>query len=185
MPGAVYLESDDVTLRTIEEEDLRFLRDTLNDPAVRRYLGSRGPYNLAQEEAFFENVVSEDDDLNLLICTDGNAAGTIGLHPLDPTEGSSEIGIFLAEDYWDQGLGSEASRLVTDYAFRERAHHRVTARVIEGNAASRALWESLGFRHEATMREAAFRDGEYVDVYWYAVLAEEWLDGADTGRQKP
>ena len=174
MPGGVYLESDDITLRTIEEADIPFLRDTVNDPAVRRYLGSRGPYNLAQEEAFFENVVSEDDDLNLLVCADGDPAGTIGLHPLNPVDGSSEIGILLAEEYWGQGLGTAASRLVTDHAFRERAHHRVTARVIEGNAASRALWESLGFRHEATMREAAFRDGAYVDIHLYAVLKREW-----------
>jgi RimJ/RimL family protein N-acetyltransferase len=177
MSGAVYLASDDVTLRTIEEGDLPFLRDTINDPAVRRYLGSRGPYNLAQEEAFFENVVSADDDLNLLVCAGGEPAGTIGLHPLNPVEGSSEIGIFLSEEYWGRGLGTEASHLVTDYAFRERAHHRVTARVIEGNAASRALWETLGFRQEATMRDAAFRDGEYVDTYLYAVLREEWLSG--------
>lgn len=177
MPGAVYLASDDVTLRTIEEEDLPFLRDTINDPVVRRYLARQGPYNLAQEEAFFENVVSADDDLNLLVCAGDEPAGTIGLHPLNPVEGSSEIGIFLAEEYWGRGLGTEASQLVTDYAFRERAHHRVTARVIEGNAASRGLWETLGFRQEATMRDAAFRDGEYVDVYWYAILQEEWLSG--------
>lgn len=177
MPGAVYLESDDVTLRTIEKEDLPFLRNTINDPAVRRYLGSRGPYNLAQEQEYFENIASEDDELNLLVCADGDPAGTIGLHPLNPAEGSSEIGLFLAEEHWGQGLGTEASRLVTDHAFLERAHHRVMARVIEGNAASRALWESLGFRHEATMQEAAFHMGEHVDVYWYAVLAREWLDG--------
>jgi len=175
MPGAVYLESEAVSLRTIEEEDLPFLRDTVNDPAVRRYLGARGPFNMEQERAFFENVVSDEEDLNLLVCTDGEAAGTVGLHPLDPVEGSSEIGIFLAEAFWGQGLGTEAARLVTDYAFRERDHHRVTARVIEGNEASRRLWETLGFRQEATMREAAFHDGSHVDVHWYAILDREWL----------
>jgi RimJ/RimL family protein N-acetyltransferase len=177
MPGAVYLESDHVTLRTIEEEDLPFLRDTINDPAVRRYLGSRGPYNLAQEEAFFENAVTDEDTLNLLVCRDGDPAGTVGLQTLTSSDGTSEIGIFLAEAFWGEGVGTEAARLVTDHAFRERGRHRVEARVIEGNEASRRLFEALGYRHEATMREAAFRDGAYVDMHWYAVLAEEWLDG--------
>jgi len=177
MPGAVYLESEAVSLRTIEEADLEFLRDTVNDPAVRYYLGARGPYNMEQEREFFENVISDDEDLNLLVCADGEPAGTVGLHPLDPTHGSGEIGIFLAEDYWGRGLGTEAARLVTDYAFRERGHHRVTARVIQGNQASTRVWEKLGFRHEATMREAAFRDGEYVDVRWYAILEREWPPG--------
>jgi RimJ/RimL family protein N-acetyltransferase len=175
MPGATYLASEDVTLRTIEEEDLPFLRDTINDPAVRRYLARRGPYNLAQERGFFEEVVADEDTLNLLVCTDGEPAGTVGLQTLTSPDGSSEVGLFLAEEFWGVGLGTAAVRLVTDHAFRERGRHRVEARVLEGNEASRALFESVGYRHEATMREAAFRDGEHVDLHWYAVLAEEWF----------
>jgi len=177
MPGAVYLESNDVTLRTIEEEDLPFLRDAINDPAVRRYLVRRGPYNMTQERAYFEEVVADKGTLNLLVCRDGEPAGTVGLQTLSSPDGSSEIGLFLAEEYWEEGLGTEAARLVTDHAFRERGRHRVEARVLEGNEASMALFESLGYRHEGTMREAAFRDGEHVDLHWYAMLAEKWLDG--------
>lgn len=176
MPGALYLESDDVTLRTIEEEDLPFLRDTINDPAVRRYLARRGPYNMTQERAFFEEVIADDETLNLLVCRDGEPAGTVGLQTLSSPDGSSEIGLFLAEAFWGERVGTAAARLVTDHAFRERGRHRVVARVIEGNEASRRLWETLGFRHEATMREAAFRDGAYVDMHRYAVLEGEWLD---------
>lgn len=174
MPGAVYLDGDDVTLRTIEEEDLAFLRDTINAPRVREYLGTRPPINLAQEREFFETAIADDENLNLLVCEGADPAGTIGLHPLNPPDGSSEIGIFLAEEYWGRGLGTEAARLLTAHAFDEWRHHRVSARVIEGNEASRRLWETLGFRHEATFREATYRDGSYVDVYWYAVLADEW-----------
>jgi RimJ/RimL family protein N-acetyltransferase len=175
MPGALYLDSDDVTLRTIEEEDLHFLRDTINDPAVRRYLARQGPYNMTQERAFFEEVIADDETLNLLVCRDGERAGTVGLRTLSSTDGSSEIGLFLAEAFWGEGVGTAAARLVTDHAFRERGRHRVVARVIEGNEGSRALFETLGYRHEATMREAAFHDGEYVDMHWYAILQEEWL----------
>jgi len=177
MPGAVYLASDDVTLRTIEEEDLPFLRDAINDPAVRRHRARRGPYNMAQERAYFEEVGADEETLNLLVCRNDEPAGTVGLQTLTSPDGSSEIGLFLAEEYWGEGIGTEAARLVTDHAFRERGRHRVEARVLEGNEASRRLWETLGYRHEATMREAAFRDGEHVDLHWYAVLAEEWLDG--------
>ena len=46
--------------------------------------------------------------------------------------------------------------------------------MIEGNAASAAIWEKLGFRHEATFRESAFHEGEHVDQHLYAVLADEW-----------
>jgi RimJ/RimL family protein N-acetyltransferase len=181
MPGAVYLEGEGVLLRTIEEEDLPFLRDAVNDPAVRRHLPNRLPLNLEGEREFYEDVIVGDDDtLNLLIWqaggdeSDEQRAGTIGVHGLGSVDGTSEIGLFLEPDAWGHGLGTEASRLVTDWAFRERGRHRVIARVTAGNEASAAIWEKLGYRHEATFREAGFQDGEYVDEHLYAVLEDEW-----------
>ena len=179
MSGAAYLEGDGVVLRTIEEDDLPFLRDAINDPRVRRYLPSRPPLNLDGEREFYEEViVGDDDSLNLLICAvddDGERrVGTIGVHGLGLVDGSCEIGLFLAPDAWGEGLGTEASRLVTEWAFNERGRHRVIARVTEGTAGSRAIWEKLGFRHEATFREAVFHDGDYVDQHLYAVLEDEW-----------
>ncbi|MDZ7700930.1 MAG: GNAT family protein [Halobacteriales archaeon] len=179
MSGAVYLEGDDVVLRTIEEDDLPFLRDAINDPDVRRYLPSRLPLNLDGEREFYEEVVVGDDEsLNLLIWTDDGdgerRAGTIGVHGLGLVDGSCEIGLFLVPDAWGEGIGTEASRLVTEWAFDDRGRHRVTARVTEGNVGSQAIWEKLGFRHEATFREAVFHEGEYVDQHLYAVLADEW-----------
>jgi len=186
MPGAVYLEGDDVVLRTIEEDDLRFLRDAINDPRVRRYLPSRLPLNLDGERQFYEDVVNDENTLNLLIWQRGadtesgeRRAGTIGLHGLGSVDGSSELGLFLVPAAWGEGLGTEAARLVTDWAFREWGRHRVMARVSEGNDASTAVWEKLGFRREATFREADFRDGEYVDQHVFAVLADEWRSDAD------
>ncbi|MFB6361134.1 MAG: GNAT family N-acetyltransferase [Halobacteriales archaeon] len=186
MPGAVYLEGEGLVLRTIEEDDLEFLRDTINDPAVRRHLPNRLPLNLEGEREFYEDVIVGDDDtLNLLIWqaadgeSDGRRAGTIGVHGLGSIDGTSEIGLFLEPGSWGRGLGTEASRLVTDWAFREQGRHRVIARVTESNDASAAIWEKLGYRHEATLREAGFQDGEYVDEHLYAVLEDEWRGAPD------
>lgn len=183
MPGAVYLEGDDVVLRTIEEDDLPFLRDAINHPEVRRYLPNRPPLNLDGEREFYENVVVGDESsVNLLVWQrdvegEERRAGTIGLHGVDSVDGSAEIGLFLVPDAWGQGVGTAAARLVVDWAFNERRLHRVVAHVIDGNEASARIWEKLGFRHEATYAEAVFHDGRYVDQHLYAVLEDEWRAG--------
>ena len=156
MPGAVYLEAEAVTLNTIEEEDLPFLRDTIDDPAVRAGLLYRPPLNLEQEREYFETVVCDDGSVNLLVCVDGEPAGTIGLEDVDEVAGTAEIGLFLDEAHWGQGVGTEAARLLTDFALRERRLHRVYARVRTDDEASARIWEKLGYRHEATHREAVF-----------------------------
>ena len=178
MPGPVFIDGDRVELRTVEEEDLDFLQELINDPAIRRSLVNRSPVNGQQEQEWFEESASaeDNDDVDLLICRDGDAVGSVGLHGHDPLGVSCEIGIFLAEEHWSEGYGTAASRLVTDYAFRELRYHRVMARVFEDNVGSTRIWEKLGFRHEGTFEESEFVDGEYVDVDVYAVLEDEWFD---------
>lgn len=174
MPGAVYLEGDVVQLTTIEESDLPFLRDIVNDPAVRAGMLFTPPMNLEQEREYYEDVICDDGSVTLLVCVDGEPAGTIGLGAIDDVNGSAEIGLFLAEGFWGEGHGTEAARLLTDFAFEERRLHRVLARVRADNEASLRVWEKLGYRHEATHREAAFHRGAHADVEVYAVLASEW-----------
>jgi [ribosomal protein S5]-alanine N-acetyltransferase len=45
MPGPAFIEGDRVALRTIEEEDIEFLQDGVNDPEVWKAIGNATPYN--------------------------------------------------------------------------------------------------------------------------------------------
>ena len=176
MSGSVFLRGDDVTLRTIEETDVEFLRDGVNDPEVRAGLVTAKPFNGRQEEAYFEEQVSDDETVNLLVCADGEPVGTVGLSDIDHHDGNCEIGIWLASEFHGRGYGTEASRLLTDYAFWELRMHRVLARVLAPNEASARIWEKLDFREEGVHREEAFKDGEYVDMRYFAVLEDEWTE---------
>ncbi|MFT4947255.1 MAG: ribosomal-protein-alanine N-acetyltransferase, partial [Natronomonas sp.] len=118
--------------------------------------------------------VSEDGSVQLLVCVEGDPVGTVGLQFDDGAVRSAELGYWIAPDHHGEGYGTEAAALLTGYGFEERGCHRITARVFEFNDASQALLERLGFREEGRQREAHFADGEYRDVRWYGMLAEEW-----------
>ena len=60
MPGPAFLVGETVSLRTVEEEDVEFLRDAVNDPEVWRTTLMVEPKNAEQEREFFEEVVCED-----------------------------------------------------------------------------------------------------------------------------
>ena len=174
MPGPVFRDGESVELRTIEEEDLDFLQEGVNDPSVWRSIGALTPTNGPQEREFFENVVCDDDSVNLLVAVDGAPAGTVGLTPRDAEPDGAELGYWLDGEYRGHGYGCEAAALLTNYGFQQQGYHRISARVFAFNDASQGLLESLGFIHEGTHRDAAFVDGEYWDVYWYSVLEDEW-----------
>lgn len=175
MPGPVFLHGERVDLCVVSEDDLDFLARTVNSPAVWRMIGSRTPHTQKQEEEWYEEYVSdEDSSVNFVIVVDDTPIGSLGLHGIDDVNGSTEIGIFLAEEYWGDGYGTEAARLATDYAFAQHRRHRVVARVFEFNDASANVWEKLGFELEGTHRDEMFVDGEYHDVRYYGVLEDEW-----------
>lgn len=174
MPGAVFLRGDLVALRTIESEDVEFMRDCINDPDVREGLTTDRPINAEQEREFFEEQVSSEEGVNLAICADGEIAGLINLHGVQQSAGHAEIGLWLAPEFHGHGYGTKASRLLTEHAFDELRLHRVQARVLATNEASARIWEKLGFEEEGRHRDEEFKNGEYVDMRYFGVLEDEW-----------
>lgn len=173
MPGPVFLEGDDIALRTIERDDLAFAQQTLNDPDVRSGLGLTAPQTMDNEEEWYENAVVDGDDVHLLVCAEGDPVGVVGLNDVNGTFGNAELGYWIAPEYHGNGYATEASRLLVDYGFAERRLHKVYANAFGFNEASQRVLEKIGFEREGVHREQAFVGGEYVDVYRYGLLADE------------
>lgn len=173
MPGAVFLQNDTVELRTVEEVDLEFVRDNVNDPDVWRTLGMDRPNNMKDEERWLERISEEDDDVHLLMADDGEAVGSIGLH-VNQGWGVGEFGYWVAADHWGNGYCSAAVRLMSEYAFDHLRLHKVAAGVYDHNPGSATVLEKVGFEREGVHREEAFVDGEYHDVLRYGLLESEF-----------
>ena len=176
MPGPVFIPGDTVDLHTIEEADLDFLQRGRNDPQVWRAIGRAVPANGPQERRFFEEVVSADGSVQLLVCADGEPVGTVGLDDTDDRSDAAELGYWVAPDHHRQGYGTAAAELLVGYVFDQLGLHRVEARVFEFNDASQTLLEGVGFTQEGVHREVAFIDGEYQDACWYGLLEDEWRE---------
>ena len=171
MPGPTFLGGERVELRTVEEEDLEFTRDVINDPRVWRTLGTARPHNGADQEEWFESL-ADDGSETFLVCRDGDPVGVIGLDQ-NETWGLGELGYWIAPDRWGEGYCTDAVRTVARYAFEERRLHKVAAEAYEHNEGSLRVLEKVGFEREGVRREEAFVGGEYRDVHRYGLLAGE------------
>lgn len=177
MPGEVFLRGEDVTLRTIEDEDFDFLRKTLTDPEVRTLLRITRPMHAVTEGGCLEGQISSDRAVTLLICADEDPKGFITLKDIDQRVGSGELGICVASEFHGQGFGTEATRLLTRYAFEELRLHRLVARTFANNDVSRRVLEKLGFQEEGVHRDEMFTEGEHFDMRYFSMLSDEWAGG--------
>lgn len=172
MPGAVFINGENVNLRTIEEEDLKFLRDNYNNPEILPNLTWEGPRNLEQKRELFEQDISSNERIDLLITRDEDAVGWILL--IEKDEGVAEIGISIDPEFQRNGYGTEASELIIDYAFNQLRYEKIFVRVYESNKASQRVWDKLGFVKEGELRRQIFKNGDFEDAYIYGLLKEEW-----------
>jgi diamine N-acetyltransferase len=172
---------DRLRLRAAEKSDLATFVCWLNDPEVRQYLFINIPLSLAEEEQWYENMHKTPQAEHVLVIeiktNEGwKAIGNTSFMDVDCRNRLGEVGIFIGEkEYWNQGYGSEAMRVMLKHGFETLNLNRIWLRVYEQNLRGIRAYEKVGFQHEGRLRQAVFLNGRYYDVLLMSVLQNEWL----------
>ncbi|MBE1555881.1 GNAT family N-acetyltransferase [Sporosarcina limicola] len=87
---------------------------------------------------------------------------------------SGFVGYSIDEREIGRGLGTEAVRLVTKFAFEKVALHRVEAYVSPRNIGSIKVLEKSGYCQEGLLRRLLYINGIWEDHYMYAVVEDEF-----------
>jgi len=83
---------------------------------------------------------------------------------------SCEIGYWVAEPFWGNGIATTALNLLTDYAFTTLEKERVYTGVFDYNLASQKVLEKCGYKKEGVFKNALIKDGKLYDEVRYARL---------------
>ncbi|WP_219835566.1 GNAT family N-acetyltransferase [Paenibacillus sp. R14(2021)] len=105
----------------------------------------------------------------------GRLIGRTGLFSLDAAHEKAEIGYALSSQYWNQGIVTEASRLIIHYGLREAGLNRIEARCNANNAGSCRVLEKLGMTYEGILRKQLKIKGVFVDQRMYGILGSDLL----------
>ena len=167
-----------VILRAIEEEDLEFLKDLLNNPKTSAtVVGTSFPVSSTHQKHWYDRIVDDDSTLRLIIETkkDG-VVGTVVMGDFDwVSRVSHSTGIKLdVEKVTESGIALDAMITLFDYGFHELNLNRIEGSVLTDNKQAIAMTKLLGYTIEGTLRQAVFRNGQYHDVYMLGMLKDEF-----------
>jgi RimJ/RimL family protein N-acetyltransferase len=110
-----------------------------------------------------------------VIQVDDSVVGVVFLHSINEPDRRARFAIGLfSPQFMGLGLGSEATRLVLQYAFTDMGLHRVDLRVLEFNETARRAYERCGFVLEGRERESCWLGGRWYDDLLMGVLAQEF-----------
>lgn len=112
----------------------------------------------------------------------GTAIGNASLYEIDLHQRQCSFGMRFAAEARGHGFGTEALRLLCDYAFRIRGLHRMQCYTLARNGPMIAVATRVGFREEVRQREATWSDGQWADTLVFGLLAEEWKGLSDAAR---
>jgi len=162
-------------LRAWQESDAKSLAHFANNQKIANNLTNKfpHPYSLENAKAFIQMAMSYKPTQIFTIDIDGIAVGGIGVHDHDDVYVKNmELGYWLAEPYWGNGIITEAIRQIVSYAFETFDITRIYARPYGPNQASQRVLEKAGFTLEARLEKTFFKNGDFLDELIYAVRRE-------------
>ena len=162
-----------ITLREFRNDDRDALIELANNVNIANNLrdGFPHPYTIEAASKFLSDAQSANPATRLCIEKDGIYVGNIGLHPdSDIYRMNAEIGYFIGERYWGQGIASQAVKMMVLYGFEQLKLHRIEAGVFSHNIASTKVLENAGFSFEGKLKDAVFKNGKFYDELLYGIV---------------
>ena len=166
----------DYVIRSYEPDDVEALLKYADNEAIARQLLDHFPHPYTEEAAheWLRAAREQNPEVSFAIANPDELIGSIGLLLReDVFRRTAEVGYWLGEPFWGRGIATRALETFSHWAFREFDFARLQARVYEGNPASRRVLEKAGFALEGRLRNAATKHGRLLDLYLYALLADE------------
>lgn len=151
-----------------------------NDPAVQRTTYHPQVVSIEALEADFDSYIRSDKNQPFTIYELSETSahrpiGAAGLKDVDFRNRTAEFAILIGEsDARGRGYGTEATRLVLDYAFTVLSLRNVMLNVYANNPAGVRAYEKAGFREFGRRTAAIEVAGECLDVIYMEALARDF-----------
>lgn len=173
------LETPRLLLRPMRVSDAADMFEYAKSPDVTRYLLWAPHADIGYTKRFLAYIerryrIGMHYEWAVVLKETGRMIGTCGFAAIDPNHNCGELGYVLAPAQHGKGLMTEAALRVLRFGFEELELHRIEARYMEGNDASRRLMERIGMRFEGIKRDSMLVKGAYRNIGTCAILAHEF-----------
>ncbi|MDR2183792.1 MAG: GNAT family N-acetyltransferase [Clostridiales bacterium] len=169
------LETGRMILRGFAESDLADLHEIFGDPVVMEH--TEPPYDLEKTRGFLSDFcVAKRAAFAAVLKKSGKVIGYVLFREYDAPE-IYQIGWIFNKDYWGRGYAFEICAALIAHAFEEMKLHKICAHATDA-VKSVGMMKKLGMTQESLQRKhSRSRGGEWLDLYGYAMLREDYLKG--------
>ena len=165
------IKTNNFTLRPYRPADAPSLAKNINNYKIYRYTAQIPfSYSLKDARIYLKRVTREmkaGTVLSLAIIKNRKVIGAVSLNKIIKHH-RAELGYWLAEEYWQQGIVSQAVKLIVAYGFKCLKLIRIYAYVMSPNKASMKVLKNNGFKKEGILKRHSVKDDRCSDLYVFA-----------------
>lgn len=169
------LETPRLILRPWHEADAPALFKYAADPAVGTAADWPPHTSVEMSREVIRTVFSAPETYAVVPKATGEPAGCCGLatpHAAFIGEHEAEIGYWIGQPYWGQGLIPEAVEALAHRCFGELGLTALWIACFDANTRSRRVAEKCGFRYDRTIRGHR-EDGAAATFCWYRLYKDK------------
>lgn len=173
----INVRGDLVGLGPIRREFIPLYQHWINDFETTRFLDIQPrPMTLEQETAWFASASTGDGIIfTIYELATGRPIGNCDIHNLDVRNRRAQLGILIGEPAArGKGYGTEAMRLLADFAFTVLNLHSLMLWTYEYNLAGQRCYAKVGFREVGRRRASRWHAGRFWDEIAMDLLASEF-----------
>jgi len=174
------LESTNLILKKIEKADVKEVFAIYNNDKVFEFCGILSKHNIetvGNMIGHFERDYNKKSRIKwgIFLKNESKLVGIIEAMNFEQKVNMVTIGYFLAEEYWEQGIASEAVSILISFLFEKVNINRIQAEVMPANGPSKRVLLKNGFIREGLLRQAALWPGKgVVDLEVFSILREDY-----------
>lgn len=145
------IDTPRLLLRPVTSDDFDYVYRMQSDPDMMRYIraAEKDPAVIRERMNMWLDYMRENPGLGVftgILKASGQPVSTGVLRHVDYTPGNElELGYMIAPDYWGQGLATEITRALMEYAFGHFPDDKLVAVTAPENMASQRVLLKCGF----------------------------------------
>ena len=169
------METERILLRYWQESDAEALFKYASDPDVGPRAGWPAHKSVEESREIIRTFFHNETTWAIVLKETGEAIGCIGYYTHETSnipigENDCEVGYWVGKPFWNQGICTEALKLMLDYCINEKHFENIWADHFTGNPASGRVMEKCGFVDTGMLNRCSQLvggDKEMVKVFKY------------------
>lgn len=182
MLSGTVIEGKNLDFKPLSREYLDLYVKWLNDLEVNKFLGPiiGSIFTREKGEEWYEEMKDQGDRRIFTLHLkekDRGPIGYCGLYDIDHRHERASIQVIIGEkEYQNRGLGTEASRLLIDYAFSTLGLESINLSLMEANEKARQVPKKLGFKEAGRVRDFWQIGGNFHDKIIMDIKRKEFYE---------